>query len=109
MISKSQKRLVLAAIAIFVIAAFVVPAINVSRYRAAVSRSLSAAIGREVSVRDVSMHLFPTPGLTLNGLVVADDPHFSAEPILRAEEVTAALRLTSLWRGRLEISQLSLT
>jgi AsmA-like C-terminal region/AsmA family len=108
MISRSQKRLALAAIGLFVIAAFVVPAINVGRYRAVVSRSLSAAIGREVTVRDVSMQLLPAPGLTLNGLVVADDPRFSAEPILRADEVTAALRLSSLWRGRLEISQLSL-
>ena len=108
MISKPQKRLALAAIAIFVIAAFIVPAINVGRYRAAVARSLSAAIGREATVRDVSMHLLPTPGLTLSGLVVADDPRFSAEPVLRADEVTAALRLSSLWRGRLEISQLSL-
>jgi AsmA-like C-terminal region/AsmA family len=108
MISKPQKRLALAAIAIFVIAAFIVPAINVGRYRSAVARSLSAAIGREVTVRDVSMHLLPSPGLTLSGLVVADDPRFSAEPVLRADEVTAALRLSSLWRGRLEISQLSL-
>jgi AsmA-like C-terminal region/AsmA family len=108
MISKPQKRLALAAIVIFVIAAFIVPAINVGRYRAAVARSLSAAIGREATVRDVSMHLLPTPGLTLSGLVVADDPRFSAEPVLRADEVTAALRLSSLWRGRLEISQLSL-
>ena len=108
MISKPQKRLALAAIVIFVIAAFIVPAINVGRYRAVVARSLSAAIGREATVRDVSMHLLPTPGLTLSGLVVADDPRFSAEPVLRADEVTAALRLSSLWRGRLEISQLSL-
>ena len=35
-----------------------------------------------------------------------DDPTFSAEPMLRAEEVIASLRWTSLWRGRLEISQL---
>ena len=108
MISRSQKRLALAAIVLFLVAAFVVPAVNVGRYRVAVSRSLSAAMGREVTVRDVSMHLLPTPGLTLSGLVVADDPRFSAEPILRADEVTAALRLSSLWRGRLEISQLSL-
>ena len=108
MTSRSQKRLALIAIVLFLIAVFVVPAVNVGRYRVAVSRSLSSAMGREVTVRDVSMHLLPTPGLTLSGLVVADDPRFSAEPILRADEVTAALRLSSLWRGRLEISQLSL-
>ncbi|HLH10108.1 MAG TPA: AsmA family protein [Terriglobales bacterium] len=109
MIFRSQRRFLLAAIAIFLLAAFVVPAINVGRYRVVVSRSLSAALGREVTVRQVSMHLLPMPGLTLSGLVVGDDPRFSAEPILRADEVTATLRLTSLWRGRLEISQLSLS
>jgi uncharacterized protein involved in outer membrane biogenesis len=41
--------------------------------------------------------------------VVYDDPAFGAEPMLRASEVTAALRLTSLVRGRLEISRLDLT
>lgn len=38
-----------------------------------------------------------------------DDPEFGAEPILRAGEVTAALRLTSLLRGRMEIARLDLT
>lgn len=109
MISTSQKRFLVAAVALFLIATLVVPAINVGRYRAAVSRALSAAMGREVTVRDVSMHLLPTPGLTLSGLVVADDPQFGAEPMLRSDEVTADLRLSSLWRGRFEISQLSLT
>jgi len=40
--------------------------------------------------------------------VVADDPQISAEPILRADEVSVSLRWTSLWRGRLEIASLSL-
>src|SRR5207244_11171236 len=40
--------------------------------------------------------------------VVLDGPSFSAEPMLRAQEVTAALRLRSLLRGRFEIGRLSL-
>jgi len=49
------------------------------------------------------------PGFELENFVVHDDPTFSAEPVLRAQEVTAFLRLNSLLRGRLEISRLSLT
>jgi len=40
--------------------------------------------------------------------VVQDDPAFSAEPVLHAEEVTAILRWSSLWRWRPEISSLTL-
>ena len=39
---------------------------------------------------------------------MADDPSYGAEPMLRAETVTAYLRLSSLWRGRLEIGTLAL-
>ena len=53
--------------------------------------------------------LLPRPGFDLENLVVYDDPAFGAEPMLRASEVTAALRLTSLVRGRLEIARLDLT
>ncbi len=55
------------------------------------------------------MRLLPRPGFDLENLVVYDDPAFGAEPMLRASEVTASLRLTSLLRGRLEIATLELT
>src|SRR5438270_11185500 len=38
-----------------------------------------------------------------------DDPAFGAEPLLVCGKVTAELRLTSLWQGRLEIANLKLT
>ena len=55
------------------------------------------------------VRLLPQPGFELDGFVVHDDPAFSAEPVLRAPEVSAFLRLSSLLRGRLEISRLSLS
>ncbi len=54
------------------------------------------------------MRLLPRPGLVLSGFVVADDPAYGAEAMLRAEEVAAYIRLSSLWRGRLEIGTLEL-
>src|SRR5262249_55940015 len=38
---------------------------------------------------------------------IADDPAYSGEPLLHAESATALLRLSTVWRGRLEISRLS--
>jgi hypothetical protein len=43
----------------------------------------------------------------LTDLTVAEDPAYGAEPVLHANSVTADIRLLSLWRGRFEISQIS--
>ncbi|HXZ78665.1 MAG TPA: AsmA family protein [Terriglobales bacterium] len=107
MLTQSQKRFFVAIALFLAVALFLVPAINFTRYRAMVGRSLSQALGRDVSVRGVHLSLLP-PGLKLDGLIVSDDPGISAEPILRADEVSVSLRWTSLWRGRLEIASLSL-
>ncbi|MGZ4816697.1 MAG: AsmA family protein, partial [Terriglobales bacterium] len=105
---RSQKRVVIGTAMLIGLVLFVVPAINVGRFRLSVARSLSQALGREVTVQGISIQTFPQPGLLLSGVVVADDPSISAEPMLRADEVLATLRVTSLWRGRLEISNLKL-
>src|SRR5512140_154515 len=102
-----NRRVILLAVALLVAAIVVPPFINVNRFRPRIAGALSRSLGRQVSIGDVSLRLFPSPGLNLSRVVVADDPAFSEEPLLRADEVTAALRLTSLWRGRLEIAKLS--
>ena len=55
----------------------------------------------------VELRLLPWPGFVLTDLTVEEDPAFGAEPVLHASTVTAAIRLLSLWRGRLEISRIS--
>ncbi|MBZ5598302.1 MAG: AsmA family protein [Acidobacteriia bacterium] len=77
--------------------------------RTRIVHSVSLALGRSVEIEHVSLRLLPQPGFDLDNFVVHDDPAFSAEPMLRSQEVTAALRLTSLLRGRLEIARLDLT
>ncbi len=88
---------------------FLPPLINVNRYRSEVASSLSSAVGRPVTVGHVELRLLPQPGFDLRNVEVGDDPSISAEYFLHADEVTAYLRLSSLWRGRLEIARLSLT
>jgi uncharacterized protein involved in outer membrane biogenesis len=80
-----------------------------NRLRAQIVNSISLALGRPVEVAAVKLRLLPQPGFDLENFVVYDDPAFGAEPMLRAPEVTASLRVTSLLRGRLEIARLNLT
>lgn len=80
-----------------------------SRLKSRIILSISAAVGRPVDIGSVHVRLLPRPGFDLENLVVYDDAAFGAEPMLRAAEVTASLRLTSLLRGHMEIARLDLT
>ena len=79
------------------------------RLRTRIVSAIGLALGRQVDVSSVHMRLLPHPGFDLENFVVHDDPAFSAEPVIRSQQVTAELRVSSLLRGRLEISRLSLT
>ncbi|MGZ4731233.1 MAG: AsmA family protein [Terriglobales bacterium] len=104
--SFSSKRRI-AALAVILLALFTIRP-GASRLKSRIIRSISAAVGRSVDIGSVHIRLLPRPGFDLENLVVYDDPAFGAEPIVRASEVTAALRLTSLLRGRMEIARLDL-
>lgn len=80
------------------------PLVNANRYQRQIARSMSLSLGRPVHLDNVSFHLLPVPGLTLSNLVVSEDPAFGAEPTIRANTVEASLRLSSLWRRRVEFS-----
>ena len=83
--------------------------------RSRLVRSIGLALDRQVEVGQVYLRLLPRPGFELRDFVVHDDPAFSAEPVLRAGEVTATLRLSSLLHlhsllhGQFEIARLDLT
>ena len=79
----------------------------VYRLRHRIANSIGSALGRKVTLDNVRVHVLPRPGFDLEGLVIDDDPAFSAEPMVRAQDVSAAIRLRSLLRGQLEIARLS--
>jgi hypothetical protein len=108
---RRMRTRVYVAILITIALGFLVPpGINLNRFRAIVSESLSRSLGRQVSIQDVHLRLLPLPGFTFRQLRISDD-EFSAEPILQTTDgdSVATLRLTSLWRGRFEIASISLT
>jgi AsmA family/AsmA-like C-terminal region len=109
MAGRTRRRVMWATLLLVVLGLLLLPPfINVNRYRKRVADSISRALAREVSVSGIELKMLPRPGLVLSNFVVADDPSYGAEPMLRASTVTAYIRLTSLWRGRLEIGTLDL-
>jgi hypothetical protein len=106
---KKRTKLWLALAAIVVIIALIVvpPFISLNNYKTRVTQSLAAALGRPVRLSNVDLRLLPRPGFLLTDLTVQEDPAFGSEPVLHANTVTAAIRFSSLWHGRLQISQIS--
>jgi hypothetical protein len=102
-----RTKIIIALVLVLLLGIFLPPNVNGTRFRERLAPALSAALGRDVKIGQVKYRLFPRPGFDLYDFQVADD--FSAEPLLMCGKVTADLRLTSLWQGRLEIAKLKLT
>jgi hypothetical protein len=77
--------------------------------KARVTNSISQALGRSLEIGSVRLRFLPRPGFEINDLLVRDGSGFGAEPLLRAPDVTAAVSLSALLRGRMEIARLSLS
>jgi hypothetical protein len=105
-LSSTKRRIVIAAAAILLGLFLLRP--GISGLKARIATSISRAVARPVQVGSVHLRFLP-PGFDLQNLVVDEDPAFGAEPMLRAPEVSAAVRLSSLVRGRLDIARLELT
>jgi uncharacterized protein involved in outer membrane biogenesis len=97
----------LAAVVALLAILFVPPFLSVSRYKAQITNLVAHSLGRPVRLSSVSVRLLPRPGFVLTDLVVDDDSAFGAEPVIHANSVTTPIGIWSLWRGRLEISEIS--
>jgi hypothetical protein len=106
---KKRTRLWLALAAVLILIALIVvpPYISLNNYKRGVTQSLATALGRPVRLSDVDLRLLPRPGFLLSDLTVESDPAFGAEPVLHASTVTASIRFSSLWQGKLQISRIS--
>ncbi len=99
----------LGAMLLLLLMALLPPYLNVNRFQRRITQSISESLGRPVHLDHVTLNLLPVPGFTLERFVVSEDPAFGAEPTIRAESVRATLRVSTLWRRRIEIGTISLT
>ncbi len=102
-----SKRGIAAIVALLLVLFLFRPGVHQLRDR--IANSIGSALRRRVALDDVRFHVLPRPGFDLEGLIIYDDPSFSEEPMIRAQDVSAAIRFRSLLRGRLEIATLSAT
>jgi hypothetical protein len=104
-----RSKLWIAALALTILVAIIVipPLVGINRYKSRIARAMSNSLGRPVLMSGVELRLLPRPGFVITDLTVDEDPAYGAEPVLHANTVTAAIRLFSLWRGRLEMSRIS--
>jgi hypothetical protein len=106
----ARRNMIIAASAVLLLllAILLPPYINIGRYRRSIAGIVSRSLGRPVHIGSVQLRLLPMPGIEMSDFEVEEAPGFGAEPALRASSVVATLRLSSLWRGRLEVSRISL-
>src|SRR5579864_905157 len=106
--SRRKRRLFYAVFLMLLVLAVALPLFTLKSFRNRLESAMSAAVSRKVTVGNVHLRLLPAPGFNLDNFQIQDDPAFGSEPLLRADKVSANLRLSSLWRGRVEVSSLSL-
>jgi hypothetical protein len=106
---RKLKRLWLAlAVLVAILAVLIVPPlVSVSHYKSQITQLMARSLDRPVRLSSVRLRLLPWPGFVLTDLTVEEDPAYGAEPVLHASTVKASIRLLPLWRGRLEISRIS--
>jgi hypothetical protein len=106
---RGRSKLWIVALALTILVSIIVipPLVSVNRYKSRIAQAMSNSLGRPVRMSGVELHLLPRPEFVITDLIVDEDPSYGVEPVLHATSMTAAIRLFSLWRGRLEISRIS--
>jgi AsmA protein len=93
---KPWVKAVIAAAALVVIVVAVIPfVVNADTFRPAIQDELSSALGRKVTLGDISLSLL-TGSLVAENISIADDPAFSATPFLQARELRIGVQLGPL-------------
>jgi uncharacterized protein involved in outer membrane biogenesis len=82
--------------------------LRANRVRQSMIARLERTFGRRVEVRVFTFSLLPLPSLDADGITVGEDPAFGNEYFLRADRLSARLRMLGLLRGRFEFGTLSL-
>jgi hypothetical protein len=83
------------------------PLVSLNHYQKRITGLMSASLGRPVRLSEVSVRLLPRPAFVLSNVNVEEDPAYGVEPVLHANSVVAPIRLLALWRGKLELSRIS--
>ena len=83
--------------------------INANQFRSRIETELSSAVGRKITLGDVSFSLF-SGSVRARGLQIADDARFGADPFLRATSLDLGVELMPLiFSHKLNVTDLTIT
>src|SRR6266851_7010711 len=89
-------RYLLIAVGILVVALIAIPFfLSPNQFRPTIEEKLSAALGRPVTVGNMSLSLF-SGSLSADDLSIADDPAFSKSPFLTAKSLKVGVEMRPL-------------
>jgi len=91
------------------VAAVAIPfLVNANTFLPILEQRLSATLGRKVTLGNLSLNLFEG-GLTAKNLIIADDPAFSTQPFLQAQQLHIGVNLEKLlFHQQLDVTKLDI-
>jgi AsmA protein len=93
---KTALKIIGIVVAVLLVAAIALPfLVNVNRFRPQIESRLSEALGRPVTVGNLSLSLF-SGGVRADQLSIADDPKFSNAPFIKAKSLKVGVELMPL-------------
>ena len=96
---------ILAVIVILLVLPFVIP---VNKFRPTIEQQASQALGRKVTVGNLSLSILGG-SLGMDDLTISDDPKFSSGPFLTAKEVKVGVELMPLiFSKELNVTEISI-
>jgi hypothetical protein len=102
-------RLLAAGVAAILAAVIAAPYFSADRYGKRISEALEASLGRKVTIGKARFDLFPGPGFTIENVEIGEDPAFGVDLFAFVDSLSARVKLSSLWTGKLEWASLSLS
>ena len=95
---------------LLILAVVILPLIiDPNDYKDRIESTASDAIGRDVRLEgDIEWNLFPGLSLAMGPVSIANVPGFGNEPLLRAEHISASVRLMPLLKKKVEIGAVGL-
>jgi hypothetical protein len=81
---------------------------DVNKYRGTIQSELQNKLGRQMTLGEMKLNLFPL-SFAVHNLAIADDPHFSADsPFVKTQELDVSVKLIPLLHKQVEINSLTL-
>jgi len=104
---KSIRRLLLATAAVLIALGIAAPFVQVNGLAGRIKVALQKSLHRRVDIGDVHINVFG-PGFTVEKVLIYEDPAIGIEPFAFVQSLEASVRISSLWKRRLEFSTLTL-